>query len=50
MQLTYVDSTLSITMRLEIEKLVIVFVPFLDKQLVDGMQLLTCFLLFHLVE
>ena len=50
MQLTYVDSTLSLTMRLEIGKSVIVFVASLDKQLVNGMQLLTCFLHFHWVE
>ena len=43
MQLTYVDSTMSLTMRLEIGKLVIVFVAFIDKQLVNRMQLLTCF-------
>ena len=48
MQLTYIDSTMSLTMRLEIGKLVIVFVAFLDKQLVNRMQLLTCFSLFSL--
>ena len=37
MQLTYVDSILSLTMRLEIGKLVIVFVAFLDKQVVNRM-------------
>ena len=31
MQLTYVDGTLSLTMRLEMGKLIIVFVAFLDK-------------------
>ena len=43
MQLTYEDSTLSVTMGLEIGNLVIAFVAFLDKQLVNRMQLLTCF-------
>ena len=43
MQLTYVDNTLSLTMRLEIGKLVIVFVAFSDKQLVRRMQLFICF-------
>ena len=35
-------------MRLEIGKLVIVFVAFLDKQLVNRMELLTCFSSFSL--
>ena len=48
MQLTYVDSTLSLTMRLKIGKLVIVFVAFLDKQLANRIQLLTCFSSFSL--
>ena len=48
MQLTYVDSTMSLTMRLEIGKLVIVFVAFIDKQLVNRMQLLTWFSSFSL--
>ena len=48
MQLIYVDSTASLTMRLEIGKLVIVFVAFLDQQLVNRMQLLTCFSSFSL--
>ena len=48
MQLTYVDSTMSLAMRLEIGKLVIVFVAFIDKQLVNRMQLLTCFSSFSL--
>ena len=48
MQLTYVDSTISLTMRLEIGKLVIIFVAFLDEQLVNRMQLLSCFSLFSL--
>ena len=48
MQLTYLDSTASLTMRLEIGKLVIVFVAFLDKQLVYRMQLLTWFSSFSL--
>ena len=48
MQLTYVDSTVSLTMRLEIGKLVIVFVAFSDKQLVSRMPLLTCFSSFSL--
>ena len=42
MQLAYVDSTLSLTMRLEIGKLEIVFVAFL------GIQLVTCFSSFSL--
>ena len=48
MQLTYVDSTVRLTMRLEIGKLVIIFVASLDKQLVKRMQLLTCFSSFSL--
>ena len=48
MHLTYVDITLSLTMRLEIGRLVIVFVAFLDKQLVNRMQLLACFSSFSL--
>ena len=48
MHLTYVDITLSLTMRLEIGRLAIVFVAFLDKQLVNRMQLLTCFSSFSL--
>ena len=48
MQLAYVDSTMSLFMRLEIGKLVIVFVAVLDKQLVNRMQLLTCFSSFSL--
>ena len=48
MQLTYVDSTIILTMRLEIGKLVIVFVAFIDKQLVNRMQLLRCFSSFSL--
>ena len=46
MQLTYVDSTMSLTMRFEI--LVIVFVAFLEKRVVNGMQFLTWFSLFSL--
>ena len=45
--LTYVDSTLSLTMRLEIGKLVIVFVALLDEQLVNKMKLLRCFSSFY---
>ena len=48
MQLTYVDSTMCLTMRIEIGKLVIVFVAFIDKQLVYRMQLLTWFSSFSL--
>ena len=48
MQLTYVDSTMSLTMRLEIGKFVNVFVVFLDKHLVNRMLLLTCFSSFSL--
>ena len=43
MQLTYADITLSLIMRLEIGKLVIVVVAFVGKQLVNRMQSLTCF-------
>ena len=39
----YVDITLNLTMRLNTRKLVIAFVVFLDKQLVNRMQLLICF-------
>ena len=49
-QLSHVDSTISLTMRLEIGKLVIVFVAFLDKQLVNRMQVLTCFSSFSLAR
>ena len=35
MQLTYVDSTLPLTTRLDIGKLVIAFVALLDKQLAN---------------
>ena len=48
MQLTCIDSTLSLAMRFKIWKLVIVFVACLDKQLVKRMQLLTCFSSFSL--
>ena len=50
MQLTYVDSTLSLTIRLEKGNSVVVFAAFLDKQLVKRMQLLTCFSSFSLGE
>ena len=48
MQLTYVDSRMSLTMRLEIGKLLIVFVAFLEYQLVNSLQVLTCFSSFSL--
>ena len=43
MQFTYVDISLSLIMRLEIGKLAVVVVAFVDKQLVNRMQSLTCF-------
>ena len=39
----YVDLSLNLTMKLNIGKSVIVFVVYLDRQLVNRMQLLTCF-------
>ena len=48
MQVTYIDSRMSLNMRLEIGTLIVVFVAFLDKQLVNMIQLLTCFSSFSL--